>query len=227
MKTNFVTIQNGKWKGKEMLPPSIEEILKDDFDYAKYVKGSECFGTNTPSDIEIEFPIDFEEKPSDNPSVEEAENHIFEDFESQIIALQRQYEEERKNQNFTIDYNQAMKEAVQQYFDKLNSLTTFKLEKEKQVQQIQGPVSDLNQIAQIEREIEMTAEARLQAFINGEISLRKLYIYDLTRLQGTKVYHNHKRIIEDRRRKIISKLLNGEGASYRPIEELNFRKKSK
>lgn len=221
--TKYVTRKISKLAGKVIIPPTPEEILDDQFNYPNYIE--RILNLKIDYDLLEKFFDSNEDITPVDPQITKA----FEEFENDIIKLQRQYEEEIKKGNLSLDYNQAMKKIAQNYFDKLKAITTFKLQKEKEFQALTVKRSELvtvlNKVIDIKRNIENNAESRLTSFVNRKIPLGKLYIYDLTQLQKSEVYLKHKKMLDRYRRIVLSRLLNNEGVQYKPIQQLNFQRK--
>ena len=222
--TKYVTRKISKLAGKVIIPPTPEEILDDQFNYPNYIE--RILNLKIDYDSLEKF---FDSNEKDITPVDPQITKAFEEFENDIIKLQRQYEAEIKRGNLSLDYNQAMKKIAQNYFDKLKAITTFKLQKEKEFQALTAKRSELvtvlNKVIDIKRNIENNAESRLTSFVNREIPLGKLYIYDLTQLQKSEVYLKHKKMLDRYRRIVFSILLNNEGVQYKPIQQLNFQRK--
>ncbi len=222
--TRYVTRKIRKHVGKVIIPPTPEEILDDHFNYPDYIE--HILNLKVDRDLLEEF---FDSNEADFTPIDPRVTGAFEEFENAIIVLQKQYEEEIKDRRLSQDYNQAMKKIAQAYFDKLQSITIFKLQKEQKSDAFFIKMSELasilNQVVDIKRNIENGAENRLTAFVNREIPLGKLYIYDLTKIQNNEVYLKHKKALDRYRRNVFSKLLDDEGVQYKPIEQLHFQRK--
>ena len=115
-----------------ILPPPIDEILKDDFNYSDYIKNyliqnQEDNGEyltklifNELSDDEI---IE-ENNPLKNMLIDEGLNN---DYEKEIIEIQKIYEADLKAKKHSIDYTSAMKKIAKKYYDILKiKKTTIK-----------------------------------------------------------------------------------------------------
>ena len=222
--TKYVTRKIRKHVGKVIIPPTPEEILDDNFNYPDYIE--HILNLEVDYDLLEEF---FDRDKTEFTPVDPRVTEAFEEFENSIIVLQRQYEDEIKTGTLSLDYNQAMKKIAQVYFHKLKVITTFKLQEEKKIQALTTKRSELvtalNRVVDIKRNIENGAESRLTAFVNREIPLGKLYIYDLTELRNREVYLKHKKALDRYRRNVFSKLLDDEGVQYKPIEQLHFQGK--
>ena len=137
--------------------------------------------------------------------------------------------DEIKTGTLSLDYNKAMKKIARTYFDKLKAITSFQLQKEAEFKAITAKrnelVTALNKVVEIKRNIEDGAESRLTAFVNREIPLGKLYIYDLIHLQNNEIYLKNKKKLDEYRRIIVGRLLNDDGVQYKPIKDLNFARK--
>lgn len=213
-----------KSSGKVIVPPTPEEILDDNFNYPDYIKHI----LNLEADydlLEEFFDRDEEDVTPVNPHITEA----YEEFENAIVILQKQYEDEIKTGTLSLDYNKAMKKIARAYFDKLKAITSFQLQKEAEFKAITAKrnelVTALNKVVEIKRNIEDGAESRLTAFVNREIPLGKLYIYDLIHLQNNEIYLKNKKKLDEYRRIIVGRLLNDDGVQYKPIKDLNFARK--
>lgn len=222
--TKYVTRKTDKHIGKVIVPPTPEEILDDNFNYPDYIKHI----LNLEADydlLEEFFDRDEEDVTPVNPHITEA----YEEFENAIVILQKQYEDEIKTGALSLDYNKAMKKIARTYFDKLKAITSFQLQKEAEFKAITAKrnelVTALNKVVEIKRNIEDGAESRLTAFVNREIPLGKLYIYDLIHLQNNEIYLKNKKKLDEYRRIIVGRLLNDDGVQYKPIKDLNFARK--
>ena len=222
--TKYVTRKTDKHIGKVIVPPTPEEILDDNFNYPDYIKHI----LNLEADydlLEEFFDRDEEDVTPVNPHITEA----YEEFENAIVILQKQYEDEIKTGTLSLDYNKAMKKIARTYFDKLKAITSFQLQKEAEFKAITAKrnelVTALNKVVEIKRNIEDGAESRLTAFVNREIPLGKLYIYDLIHLQNNEIYLKNKKKLDEYRRIIVGRLLNDDGVQYKPIKDLNFARK--
>ncbi len=88
-------------------------------------------------------------------------------------------------------------------------------------------ISVLKQVLNIKYNIESQAENHLNAFVNKQIPLGKLYIYDLTKLKKTKAYRQNNQKLEEYRRLVCANLQNDQNVYCKPIEQLNFKEKHK
>ena len=123
--TRYVIRKISKNSGKVIIPPTPEEILDDNFNYPDYIE--RVFNLKVDRHLLEKF---FDRDEADFTPVDPRITEAFEKFENSIIVLQKQYEEEIKTGNLTIDYNQAMKNIAQAYFDQLKTIN-FKLQKDK------------------------------------------------------------------------------------------------
>ncbi len=221
--TRYITRKISKNSWKVIIPPTPEEILDDNFNYPDYIK--HILNLEVDNNLLEEF---FDKDETEFTPVDPRITEAFEEFENSIIILQRQYENEIKAGTLSLDYNQSMKKIAQVYFNKLKAITTLKLQKEKEFQALTAKRSELvialNKVVDVKRNLENGAN-RLTAFVNREIPLGKLYIYDLTELQNSEVYLKHKKVLDRYKRNIFSKLLDTEGVQYKPIEQLHFQRK--
>lgn len=227
MISDYVIRKTSKLAGKIIIPPTPEEILADNFNYPDYVQNILEYQIDEEMGQLIDQFLKY--KPEDYQKVDPDIEILFDNFEKAIIEIQRQYEIDRQNGNITIDYNKEMKKIAQTYFNHLMALNKFKLDQEREFQALTAKRNELlnalNQVLEIKEKIETQAETRLNAFVNREIPITKLYIYDLIKPTNSEVYKKHRKALEKYKRQIFSRLLNDEGIEYKPIGELNFRKK--
>ena len=225
--TRYVTRKISKNIGKIIIPPTPEEILDDNFNYPDYIE--HILNLECDYDLLEEF---FDRDETKFTPVDPRVTEAFKEFENSIIVLQRQYEDEIKTGTLSLDYNQVMKKIAQVYFNKLKTITTLKLQEEKKFQALTAKRSELlntlNKVVDIKSNIEADSDKRIQAFINGEILLRKLYCYDLERaIKKSEAFSRRRIILERYHTFIFANLIKEDGVSSKPIEELNFRRKRK
>ena len=224
MLKHWVERKVGKYKGKYIIAPSLEEILQDDFDYEKFVE--EFFKRDYSDDSYSELLEAQEQKqplkPEELPVIE-----ILNQFEDEISDLQEQYENDLVNGTITKDYNVAMKQVAEKYNILLLEQIHFKLQKEKKQKTLIAKqtelISALKQVAEVKKNIEEGSNDRLESLVNHEIPLGKLYAYDLTKLYNRDVYHRHRQLIDKYQRLVFGNLADQEGIYYKPIEELHFK----
>lgn len=217
----YVNHKIKKGVNKAIIPPTPEEILKDDFDYSKYIDEYLNIEIDYEKLEEMYYSISENKDPVD-PNIQK----LYENYENEIISVQLEYEKNNIDKKLCI---KKMKIIAQKYFEDLQKLVKFKLQKENEYKELsvkrQELVNALNQMLKVKENIELNAQNRLNAFINREIPLGKLYIYDLTKLQTTELYRKHYRALSKYRLHVFANLLDTEGVYYKPIEQLNIKGK--
>lgn len=126
MNKNYITRKISKLAGKTIIPPTPEEILTDDFNYPDYVQRM----LNLKVD-KILLENFFEEDEKEITLVDPNISAAFNDFENEIIEIQKQYEEDLKNKCQSLDYNAAMKEIASAYFERLKAIESFNHQRKK------------------------------------------------------------------------------------------------
>lgn len=217
----YVKHKTKKGVNKAIIPPTPEEILKDDFDYSKYIDEYLNIEIDYEKLEEMYYSISENKDPVD-PNIQK----LYENYENEIISVQLEYEQNTVDKESCI---KKMKIIAQKYFENLQKLVKFKLQKENEYKELsvkrQELVNALNQMLKVKENIELNAQNRLNAFINREIPLGKLHIYDLTKLQTTELYRKHYRALSKYRLHVFANLLDTEGVYYKPIEQLNIKGK--
>lgn len=223
MINNYVTRRISKHQSKTIIPPTPEEILEDNFNYPDYIE--KCLNLKIDYDLFEKF---FDSSNDNYSPVDPQISEAFDDFEKSIIEIQKQYEEDLKTKNQSQDYNQAMKKVAKAYFDKLKKINELKLQKEQEFKALTAKreelVNVLNKVVGIKRKIETGSESRLTAFVNRQIPLGELYVYDLTGNTKSSIYSSHRKALERYKRHVFGTLLNTEGIEYKPISKLNFQR---
>ena len=217
----YVKHKTKKGINKAIIPPTPEEILKEDFDYSKYIQEILNQKIDFETLEELYYSISETNEPAD-PNIQK----LYEEFENDIISIQLEYEKDPVNKDI---YNKKMKAIAQKYFENLQSLINFNLQKEREFKELiikrKELVSVLKQMLEVKKNIELNAQNRLNDFINRKIPLGKLYIYDLTKLQTTELYRKHYKALSNYRLHVFANLLDAEGVYYKPIEQLNIKGK--
>lgn len=217
----YVTRKLKNGDKKVIIPPSLEDILKENFDYSRYIENYLSSEIDYEKLEELYYSITENRKLVD-PNIQK----LYEDFENDIVSVQWEYEKDQLNKN---KYNKKMKNIAQKYYENLQKLTKFNLQKENEFKALtvkrQELVNALKQMLEVKEMIETNALDRLNAFINREIPLGKLYAYDLTKLQTSELYRKHYKTLSRYRRQVFSSLLDTEGIYYKPIENLNIKGK--
>lgn len=205
--------------------PMPEEVLSEDFDYSKYVEDQ----LSDLSDEELDDLL-YSKREHLEP-LKGDELTFFNNYLEAIAAIQTIYEKDLKNGSVSIDYNKAMKEIAQKYFNALQNQIKYRLKRQNTIKRLtfkrKKHTSALKKINRQKPSFQANSDERIQAFLNGKIPLGKLYYYDLNRALQNEVYSRHKRNLERYRKHLLSKLINYEGIYDKPIEELNFQGKSK
>ena len=141
------------------------------------------------------------------------------------------YEDDLKTGLVSIDYNKAMKEIAQNYFNFLQRQIKYRLKPKKNIKRLyikrKNKFFSSRTITRRKSPIEADSDKRIQAFLNKEIPLGKLYYYDLKRALKSEIYIRHRRNLENYRRFFLANLITTDGIYSKPIEELNFRRKHK
>lgn len=206
-------------------PPIPEEVLSEDFDYSKYIEKE----IQPLSDEEIDELLYSKNEPLEPPKYEESQ--IFNNYINKIKTIQMIYEDDLKTGLVSIDYNKAMKEIAQNYFNFLQRQIKYRLKHKKNIKRLsikrKNKFFSSRTITRRKSPIEADSDKRIQAFLNKEIPLGKLYYYDLKRALKSEIYIRHRRNLENYRRFFLANLITTDGIYSKPIEELNFRRKHK
>lgn len=207
---------------KNIPTPTLEEILSDNFDYETYLKNY----LDKPSDTTSEHSNNISKPNQTDPRIQK----LLDEFKRHITHIQCQYEADLKTGQ-THNYTQKMKQIAQKYYKQIQSIIKLKLQKENEFKALtakrQELISVLKQVANIKAQIESQAESRLNAFVDKQIPIGKLYIYDLTHMRSTEVYRQNQTKLENYRRLVFANLQNAENAYCKPIEQLNIKGKQK
>ena len=197
-----------------ILPPSIDEVLENNFNYPDYIKkylierqkiDDEYLTKLYYREISEDEIID-EGKPLRNRLIELGLN---DDFEREIIQIQKIYEDDLKEKKATLDYNNLMKLIAQKYYDILQKSAN----------------KDSDNILK-QKEL-IAAKERLNDYQEGKISFGKLYISDLQKVKRNEIkVKDRKRLIKNFQT-ILYALQSEEGIYDKKVEELNLRRKRK
>lgn len=197
-----------------ILPPSIDEVLENNFNYPDYIKkylierqkiDDEYLTKLYYREISEDEIID-EVKPLRNMLIELGLN---DDFEREIIQIQKIYEDDLKEKKATLDYNNLMKLIAQKYYDILQKSAN----------------KDSDNILK-QKEL-IAAKERLNDYQEGKISFGKLYISDLQKVKRNEIkVKDRKRLIKNFQT-ILYALQSEEGIYDKKVEELNLRRKRK
>lgn len=197
-----------------ILPPSIDEVLENNFNYPDYIKkylierqkiDDEYLTKLYYREISEDEIID-EGKPLRNMLIELGLN---DDFEREIIQIQKIYEDDLKEKKATLDYNNEMKLIAQKYYDILQKSAN----------------KDSDNILK-QKEL-IAAKERLNDYQEGKISFGKLYISDLQKVKRNEIkVKDRKRLIKNFQT-ILYALQSEEGIYDKKVEELNLRRKRK
>ena len=197
-----------------ILPPSIDEVLENNFNYPDYIKkylierqkiDDEYLTKLYYREISEDEIID-EGKPLRNMLIELGLN---DDFEREIIQIQKIYEDDLKEKKATLDYNNLMKLIAQKYYDILKKSAN----------------KDSDNILK-QKEL-IAAKERLNDYQEGKISFGKLYISDLQKVKRNEIkVKDRKRLIKNFQT-ILYALQSEEGIYDKKVEELNLRRKRK
>lgn len=197
-----------------ILPPSIDEVLENNFNYPDYIKkylierqkiDDEYLTKLYYREISEDEIID-EGKPLRNMLIELGLN---DDFEREIIQIQKIYEDDLKEKKVTMDYNNLMKLIAQKYYDILQKSAN----------------KDSDNILK-QKEL-IAAKERLNDYQEGKISFGKLYISDLQKVKRNEIkVKDRKRLIKNFQT-ILYALQSEEGIYDKKVEELNLRRKRK
>lgn len=197
-----------------ILPPSIDEVLENNFNYPDYIKkylierqkiDEEYLTKLYYREISEDEIID-EGKPLRNMLIELGLN---DDFEREIIQIQKIYEDDLKEKKATLDYNNLMKLIAQKYYDILQKSAN----------------KDSDNILK-QKEL-IAAKERLNDYQEGKISFGKLYISDLQKVKRNEIkVKDRKRLIKNFQT-ILYALQSEEGIYDKKVEELNLRRKRK
>ena len=217
----YVTREITKGVSRIIVPPSLEEILQPNFDYEKYIENYLNMEIDYKKLEELYYNISENNEPVD-PNIQK----LYEDFENDIIVVQFEYEKDPTHKDIC---NKKMKAIAQKYYETLQNLINFKLQKENEFKKLtikrEELVNVLKQMLKVKENVESNALNRLNSFINREIPLGKLYIYDLTKLQTTELYRKHYKVLARYKLYVFANLLDTDGIYYKPIENLNIKGK--
>lgn len=126
-----------------ILPPSIDEVLENNFNYPDYIKkylierqkiDDEYLTKLYYREISEDEIID-EGKPLRNMLIELGLN---DDFEREIIQIQKIYEDDLKEKKVTLDYNNLMELIAQKYYDILKKNINDNLNQEELTGKLAG-----------------------------------------------------------------------------------------
>lgn len=197
-----------------ILPPSIDEVLENNFNYPDYIKkylierqkiDDEYLTKLYYREISEDEIID-EGKPLRNMLIELGLN---DDFEREIIQIQKIYEDDLKEKKATLDYNNLMKLIAQKYYDILQKSAN----------------KDSDNILK-QKEL-IAAKERLNDYQEGKISFGKLYISDLQKVKRNEIkVKDRKRLIKNFQT-VLYALQSEEGIYDKKVEELDLRRKRK
>ena len=197
-----------------ILPPSIDEVLENNFNYPDYIKkylierqkiDDEYLTKLYYREISEDEIID-EGKKKKNTLIELGLN---DDFEREIIQIQKIYEDDLKEKKATLDYNNLMKLIAQKYYDILKKSAN----------------KDSDYILK-QKEL-IAAKERLNDYQEGKISFGKLYISDLQKVKRNEIkVKDRKRLIKNFQT-VLYALQSEEGIYDKKVEELNLRRKRK
>ncbi len=183
----YIQRKISKLKSKVILPPTPEEILKDDFNYKNYVQKA----------LNLEINLDEVQALYNNlkPSITKKQysNELYQTFEKQIIEIQQIYENDLKNNKTTIDYNKEMKKIAKAYIKAYNFLPNSKPQK---------LITDKSK--EEKEKIESTSSFRIKKFNQDKLPIEKLYICDLKNVPATGISKRKKMILYALRDKIVS-----------------------
>lgn len=201
-------------------PPMPEVVLAEDFDYSMYIQNL----IDTAPYIDIEKLLYSKEETSTLPF-----EYLLDKYLKDIITIQAIYEDDLKENIISIDYNKAMKDIARNYLDNLKKQINYKIDRKKKIKSLitkrKYLVSKLK--LPLRKNNKIDSFKRIDAFINGEIPLGKLYYRDLNRALQSEVYKRHKKNLENYKRYILANLKDDEGIYTEPIENLHFKGKNK
>ena len=124
MHTKYVfhtTKQNGTIA---ILPPTIEEVLSDNFNYSDYIEKYAKQNSET-DDIDYIDKLLYRELTDQEvhtrSSLEDTlvEEGLYDGYENEMCELQRKYEEDLSSKSQTMDYNEEMKKVAQNYYNQI------------------------------------------------------------------------------------------------------------
>lgn len=126
-----------------ILPPPIDDVLENNFNYPDYIKkylierqkiDDEYLTKLYYREISEDEIID-EGKPLRNTLIELGLN---DDFEREIIQIQKIYEDDLKEKKVTLDYNNLMELIAQKYYDILKKNINDNLNQEELTGKLAG-----------------------------------------------------------------------------------------
>lgn len=220
----YIMRKNNNSQNIIIFPPTPEEILNPSFDYPNYIENI----LNTKIDFD-DLENLYYSIPKQSIPVDPKTQNLFNNFENKIIKIQSIYENDLHAGTQTMDYNEEMKKIAKEYFQKLESLITYKLQKQKNLRDLTAKraelLCDLKQVIEIKANIENNSSARLHSFINKKMPLGKLYLYDLIHIKDADINKRQCQALEHYRRQIFANLINEEGIYTKPIENLHIKGK--
>ncbi len=229
----MVFIRNGNY----IEEPSIDEVLDDNFDYLIYRKNN-IRNTLDDQDI-IDEDIDIEElfKEFINGNfegvVEVSENiKILNEYYERIRDVQLSYERDK-----TMNPTYMMKVIAKTYSDKLNEYEMLEETRKRFVDVLKGVLikkkeEDRERLEEERREKILHDESldRINKFLNKEIPLGSLCLYDIDVLRNTDTYRLNRRKIIKYIRYVYSHLdpdTNYDEMMHIPIFALPKQRKSR
>lgn len=150
----YVTRKNNKGVGKIIIPPTLSDILLDDFDYLKYSE----YVININQDIDVDIDELLYGEVCDE-QISEEEKKLSAEYVRKILELQRQFEEDYQKGKLKKNYTSLMKKTAKELIKALEHLD------EKKQSSIESII-------------------RIELFLKGDIKLRQLHAVDLSFLNN-------------------------------------------
>lgn len=201
-------------------PPMPKTVLKEDFDYSKYIE----------RELETAYNLDIDKllysKEEKLPPLKY--KNLFNKYLINIMSIQAIYEADLKENIKSIDYNQSMKEIAQTYLNSIQKLIKYKIDRQKKVKAIIAKPKHFRfKKTTFKNTNKKNSDARINAFLNREIPLGKLYYGDIKKVLQNDVYAHHHKNFENYKRHLLANLIDSEGIYTEPIENLHLKGKSK
>ena len=232
----MVLIRNGN--GDYIDEPTIEDVLDDNFDYSIYRKNSIKNTSDdkgfTDEDIDIEqlYEALFCESSKEEIVEVKEEVKILNEYYERIRDVQWDYERDN-----SVNPTYTMKVIAKTYADKLSEYEMLQETREKLVNVLRNVVLKKDEIEkerfEEERRIQVLRDEslnRINMFLNREIPLGGLCLYDIDVLKKSDIYRLNRRKFDKYIRYIFSHLdpnTDYDDKMHTPIIELPKQKKGR
>lgn len=232
----MVFIRNGN--GDYIDEPTIEDVLDDNFDYSIYrknsIKNTRDDKGYTDEDIDIEqlYEALFCESSKEEIVEVKEEVKILNEYYERIRDVQWDYERDN-----SVNPTYTMKVIAKTYADKLSEYEMLQETREKLVNVLRKVVLKKDEIEKERFEEERRKQVlrdeslnRINMFLNREISLGGLCLYDIDVLKKSDIYRLNRRKFDKYIRYIFSHLdpnTDYDDKMHTPIIELPKQKKGR